>query len=412
MLNFINNSSQRPSVYFAAPAAMLIAVELSFSSSLIKRVLVPLLITEMGRRLLVVSSLNANREESLSKKVSRFLGQASGIAIIIAGLCVGYEECVMGPRERNNREEFSRRNESELTRPREASTRETLIPTIFDEESFWKKHVPIGSIGRDGPCDGEGVLEVLQNSPHLPSGIHFNRESLSPYLRFGNCSASTLGFVKEAIVQCSHESEQSPELCLSSVMKGFQYPSKEIRDHQSAFNTIIVDKIGEDPVRDKIQALANLHDLEISRAIPQESFLMEKIRPTLVMEELSSVVNRDSLSSGLDCYVVRGINHNPNARKLENFGHTTAIFVSDEVIGYYDPARDGGLYMGPRNDARWSSAIAEGLERDASTYEFSSYRIFQVEPRDLNSVALKDEAKISPRNNSFSLLPFDLRKSC
>lgn len=375
MLDFLNNPSDSFS-YFGSPVAALILLDQSNSSSLTKKVFLPLVVAEIGRRLWVVSRLNRNPSESFSQKAVRILGQATGAAVVIAGLYMSSLGCRDEWQERAQAEEFARRNEADLVALSASSAEETLNPIVFDPDSFWKKHVPISSKGRDGPCDGNEALQKLQSSKHLPEGIRFDRGLLAPNLSFGNCSASTLNFVKAVLEQCPNKAEK--ELCLSSVMRKFQYPDELSRSHQSAFNTIVVEEIGSDPIRDKVQALLNLHDLEITRAVPETVSLREQAPPKMVMEQLADRVGQGASFADFDVYVIRGINPNPYARKLENWGHTTALLMSNDLVAYYDPAKDGGLFVGPRRDSRWVSAITEGLQADRDAYHLLSHRIFQV----------------------------------
>jgi hypothetical protein len=248
--------------------------------------------------------------------------------------------------------------------------------------SVFELHIRIDARQRNGSCKGQETLLVLQSSPHLPEHIVFEPSQLRSSISNGVCSAKSFEFANNAIRTCSTKSALEVDDCLRKVVESSKTILPKHRDRQVAFNCVTIDRIVPDHMVRKMQALANFHDLHVSPIHPVLPSGKEGSSVDAGMASLCTFLDQPKETRpSLEMYIFRDIIYNPAARKLEKFGHTTALAVTPDKLIYHDPASDGGFFIGPRTPAVLS-AIQKGLQANRDEYKFSELGVFKLDFRE------------------------------
>ncbi len=185
---------------------------------------------------------------------------------------------------------------------------------------------------QNGPVDSGRVYSILHKlSSAAPNGIHFNQASFNPYLDGGTCTAMSLEFLSLYLKRGNQED------LLDQVTKTLSFSSKELRNRQRAYNMIEVDRdllsqpcqegTSFDYSKNKIQAIANYHDLKIDYA--SEELDLKISGSNHLFDQLM-----EKLPQG--AFLIRVLKPANNS-KMEEFGHSLAYIQDGKTGLLYDP---------------------------------------------------------------------------
>lgn len=186
----------------------------------------------------------------------------------------------------------------------------------------------------NGPVDSGRVYSILDKlSSAAPNGIHFNQASFNPgtYLDGGTCTAMSLEFLSLYLKRGNQED------LLDQVTKTLSFSSQELRNRQMAYNMIEVDRdllsqpcqegTSFDYSKNKIQAIANYHDLKIDYA--SEELDLKISGSNHLFDQLM-----EKLPQG--AFLIRVLKPADN-QKMEEFGHSLAYIQDGKTGLLYDP---------------------------------------------------------------------------
>jgi len=238
---------------------------------------------------------------------------------------------------------------------------------LYDEEWLFRGRQK-GCNGFVSRADANIVLERLDKNK--PSCIRFNRNTITNSIEGGTCSAMSLEFlatyfkIKEACpVDADYRSYMLQKLRESG--SKFASSSQEMRDRQSAYNTIEVSKLSEDIdyAKNKMQSLANYHGFKID-------WSSDHIDTTLCRDVTSTM---DHLPDG--AFLIR-ILKPANNEKLEEYGHSLVYIKEDGLRLFYDP--NFGLKAFDPSDH--VSFLLKNFSTYFRKYQLKNGRFYHIQP--------------------------------
>lgn len=208
------------------------------------------------------------------------------------------------------------------------------------------------------------------------AGIHFNKDKISDFIEGGTCSAMSLEFLNSYFKirkECSILPEQRSEILLERVKQlgnFFASSSEEMRNRQTAYNTIEVDKLDPeiDYSKNKIQALANYHFLNIDHCSKEI--------------DVSTLTNENELEPEIEAlphgaFLLRILEAADN-EKLETHGHSL-VYIKEQDLGlFYDPN------YGVRNltSSGHSKVLFNGFQDCFQTFKINKARFYRLQPQE------------------------------
>ncbi|MBA3723101.1 MAG: hypothetical protein H0W88_11975 [Parachlamydiaceae bacterium] len=209
---------------------------------------------------------------------------------------------------------------------------------------------------------------------HRELGIDFNKEKIVSYLDGGACTAMAFEFMcaylklKKVSINSSKSYTKTMQSYLERVGTTFSTCSEEMRIRQAAYNTIEVRKFEAeiDYSKNKIQSLANFHDLKID-------FSSQEIDLNTINSDKELNVGIAKLPEG--AFMVR-ILKPANNEKLEEHGHTL-IYIKEKGLGlYYDP-NTGLRNLIPSEQA---SYLFKAFKKNQQEFEVHKARFYRINP--------------------------------
>lgn len=256
-------------------------------------------------------------------------------------------------------------------------------PTLKKAGSIGPKWLFVGTQqGKSGSVSKKVVDDLrIQLDIRHPPGIRFSPNKVVDCLEGGTCSSMTLEFLDSYFKEKADQSklgDSSVEGMIKRIQNlsdKFLCSSEKRRDLQAAFNTIVVENIPGGTVdysRNKVQSLANFHDLEIdycSRELDLTTVKSEKDIADLISE----------LPKG--AFFIRIIQP-ANNDKLEVQGHSLAYIKEDGLEVYYDP-NYGARNLSSLENAK---AIFENFNQNLSRFQVSQARFYRLQPKAFSNI--------------------------
>ena len=209
-----------------------------------------------------------------------------------------------------------------------------IDPNDIPAASTWSfKGTQNGANGKVSTVEAESIRQILEN--RSPPGIIFNPTKTEDFCQGGTCSAMSLTLLEKYLkMQKTHleSSDHTPEILTkwtNDVGVELTSSSEIMRTRQVAYNTIEVIKTSDeiDFAKNKIQALANYHNLSINH-YSKEMDIKE------LFNQPEASLEMEALPEG--AYLVRMTKPKDN-EKLEDFGHSFVYIKSKELNLFYDP---------------------------------------------------------------------------
>lgn len=236
--------------------------------------------------------------------------------------------------------------------------------------------------GSQEDCEGNIVFEKVQeiinklnNHPKKPKEIVFDQEKLKRSIHGGTCGSMALEFMDSYFnsqkIQNGSANKQSLNDVIKNLKSHFLSSSEEMRNLQSAFNTITIsnkhlnDK-ETDHTLNKIQAVANFYGLAIRYSSKEIDLKIKK-----EVDDLKSFV--ENLSQG--AYLVRIIQPKQNVR-LEKQGHSF-IYTKENNQGILYDANQGAINLGISDHFKNLIYI---FNHNLSLFQVHKLRFYQMEP--------------------------------
>ncbi|NDE82785.1 MAG: hypothetical protein EB051_04150, partial [Chlamydiia bacterium] len=186
----------------------------------------------------------------------------------------------------------------------------------------------------NGSVDSGRVYSILDKLiSAAPDGIHFNQASFKPDtpLEGGTCTAMSLEFLSLYLNRGSRED------LLAQLTEKLSFSSQELRNRQMAFNMIEVnpelvsqkclDVTPFDYTKNKIQAIANYHDLRIDYASQELD---------LSINENNDLFHQIMKNLPDGAFLIRVLKPAKNS-KMEEYGHSLAYIQDGKTGILYDP---------------------------------------------------------------------------
>ncbi len=185
--------------------------------------------------------------------------------------------------------------------------------------------------GSQGQVDVYRAQEVFDKiAGHKVRGIYFNPDKIQSTISGGTCTAMSLDFAKRLIELKRKLCPKQPEIFLKALRElGAQLTksSSEMRNCQAAFNTIeVVKSVKADIAKNKMQSLANFHDLTIDYA--SQEMDLNTVSETEGEQQIQAMPAGVSLARILKP---------AENEKLEEYGHTLVYFRESALELIYDP---------------------------------------------------------------------------
>lgn len=252
------------------------------------------------------------------------------------------------------------------------------LPAMHQTQKSKTSLVFKGSSGnKNGRTNDKIVQKTFKKiSENPPRGIKFNPKKLEGKVTGGICTSQAFKFLKEfeKVVKKIGENATTAEYLehLKNLGPKFDNGGGESvikhRSIQEALNTIEVDKKqkGVDFSRNKMQALLNLNDYEITEAT--ETFDIKKDGQGILAEELKRLP--------LGRYVIRMIDPAKN-EKLEVQGHTMILIKTKDGVLFYE--NNTGLHVDQSN---WSvDVVYKRLQHFSRRFNIRHVRFYKIEKK-------------------------------